>query len=65
MVMKINKTRRVEPVTQAGFDLHKDREKQNEEKRRKLLEEKKRIAELYRNQALKEQGIGNKINKSV
>ena len=52
--------RKVEPVLKTSLDLKKDREKQNEEKRRALLEKKRLLEELK-----KLEGKGTRFDKRI
>ena len=52
--------RKVEPVLKTSLDLKKDREKQNEEKRRALLEKKRLLEELE-----KLEGKGTRFDKRI
>ena len=52
--------RKVEPVLKTTLDLKKDREKQNEEKRRALLEKKRLLEEIKR-----VEGKGTKFDKRI
>jgi len=52
--------RKVEPVLKTTLDLKKDKEKQNEEKRRALLEKKRLLEEIK-----KLEGKGTKFDRRI
>ncbi len=52
--------RKVEPVLKTTLDLKKDKEKQNEEKRRALLEKKRLLEEMK-----KLEGKGTKFDRRI